>query len=64
MMRISRINEHLQAYQTALHNEIVLRSEAYKHHEEKKQLDRIEETRVQRARRLDLDKGRNIDIDC
>lgn len=63
-MRISRINEQLQAYQIALHNDTVHRIEAYKHLVEKKQLDRIEETRVQRARRLDLDKGRNVDIDC
>jgi hypothetical protein len=63
-MKVSRINDHLQAYQIAMHNAVKQREAAYRNHEEKKHLDRIEETRVQRARRLDLDKGQNIDIDC
>ena len=63
-MKISRINEHLQAYQVAMHNAVKQREAEYRQHEEKKKLDRIQETRVQRALRLNLDKGRNIDIDC
>ena len=63
-MKVSRINEHLQAYQIAMHNANMLRQSEYAHREEKKHLDRIQETRVQRARRLNLDKGRNIDLDC
>ena len=63
-MKVSRINEHLQAYQIAMHNAAMLRQAEYRHREEKKHLDRIQETRVQRAKRLNLDKGRNIDLDC
>lgn len=63
-MKISRINEHLQAYQIAMHNSVRHREEEYKHVLENRKLDRIEETRVQRANRLNLDKGKNIDIDC
>ena len=63
-MKVSKINEHLQAYQVAMHNNVKHREEEYRHAIEKKTLDRIEETRVQRARRLGLDKGTNIDLDC
>ena len=63
-MKVSKINEHLQAYQIAQYNATKQREVQYRHHEEIKKLDRIQETRVQRARRLDLDKGRNIDLDC
>lgn len=63
-MKVSRINEHLQAYQIAMYAAVKHREDEYRHLIEKKNLDRIEETRVQRARRLDLDKGQNIDIDC
>lgn len=63
-MKVSKINEHLQAYQAAMHTSVKHREEEYMHLLEKKKLDRIQETRVQRALRLNLDKGRNIDIDC
>ena len=63
-MKISKINEHIQAYQISMHNLVKLREEEYRHSIEKKKLDRIEETRVQRARRLGMDKGTNIDLDC
>jgi len=63
-MKVSRINEHLQAYQLAMYAAVKQREAEYMHREEKKKLDRIQETRVQRARRLNLDKGRNIDLDC
>ena len=63
-MRVSRINEHLHAYQLAMLNSVKQREEEYRHLLENKKLDRIEETRVQRAVRLNLDKGRNIDLDC
>ena len=63
-MRVSRINEHLQAYQLAMYAAVKQREAEYMPREEKKKLDRIQETRIQRARRLNLDKGRNIDLDC
>ena len=63
-MKVSRINEHLQAYQIAMYNASKHRELEHRHDIEKKTLDRIEETRVQRARRLDLVKGTNVDLDC
>ena len=63
-MKVSRINEHLQAYQIAMYNASKHRELENRHDIEKKTLDRIEETRVQRARRLDLVKGTNVDLDC
>ena len=63
-MKVSKVNEHLQAYQVAMYNSVKHREEEYRHLLEKRKLDRIEETRVQRARRLNLDKGQNIDLDC
>lgn len=63
-MKVSRINEHLQAYQISVHNLVKQRELENRHNIENKKLDRIQETRVQRAQRLNLDKGRNIDLDC
>jgi len=63
-MKIDRVNEHLRAYQIAQHNLEKQREEQFRHVLEKRKLDRIEETRVERAKRLGLDKGRNIDLDC
>ena len=63
-MKISKINEHLQAYQIAVHNVIKQREVEYRHSIENKKLDRIQENRVQRAQRLGMDKGTNIDLDC
>ena len=63
-MKVSRINEHLQAYQIGVLNLVKQRELENRHNIENKKLDRIEETRVQRALRLNLDKGRNIDLDC
>jgi DNA topoisomerase VI subunit A len=40
------------------------RDEDYRKLVEKRNLDRIAEERVERNIRLDLDKGRNIDIEC
>jgi len=40
------------------------RDEDYRKLVEKRNLDRIAEERVERNIRLDLDKGRNIDIKC
>lgn len=63
-MKISKINEHLHAYHVAAQTAVKQQEVKYRHSIEKKTLDRIEETRVQRARRLGLDKGTNIDLDC
>jgi len=63
-MKISKINEHLQAYNIAQlrlqkDRELIVRRTA-----EKKAVQRLEEKRTERAKRLDLNIGRNIDIDC
>ena len=51
-MKVSKVNEHLQAYQIGVHNLVKQRELENRHNIENKKLDRIEETRVQRARRL------------
>ena len=63
-MKINRVNEHLRAYQINQQNLEKQKEQEFQHAVEKKKLDRIEETRVQRAKRLGLDKGTNIDLDC
>jgi hypothetical protein len=64
-MKISRIvNEHLKAYQINQQTLEKQKEQQFQHAVEKKRLDRIEETRVERAKRLGLDKGTNVDLDC
>ena len=63
-MKIQRINEHILAYNLAMHDAIQQKIKEYQHMLEKKGFDRIEETRVQRAIRLNLDKGTHVDVDC
>ena len=63
-MKVSKVNEHLQAYQIGVHNLVKQRELENRHNIENKKLERIQETRVQRAIRLNLDKGQNIDLDC
>ncbi len=63
-MKTQRINEHMLAYNLAMHNAVQHKIKEYQHILEKKGLDRIEESRVQRAIRLNLDKGTHVDIEC
>jgi len=64
-MKINRIvNEHLKAYQITQQTLEKQKEQQFQHAVEKKRLDRIEETRVERAKRLGLDKGTNVDLDC
>jgi hypothetical protein len=63
-MKIQRINEHILAYNLAVHDAVRHKIQEYQHMLEKKGFDRIEETRVQRAIRLNLDKGTHVDVDC
>jgi len=63
-MKINRVNEHLRAYQINQHNLEKQKEQEFQHAVDKKKLDRIEETRVERAKRLGLDKGTNVDLDC
>ena len=63
-MKVNRVNEHLMAHQINQHNLEKQKELDFRHLLEKRKLDRIEETRVQRAKRLGLDKGTNVDLDC
>jgi hypothetical protein len=63
-MKINRVNEHLRAYQINQQTLEKQKEQQFQHAVEKKGLDRIEETRVERAKRLGLDKGTNVDLDC
>lgn len=59
-MRVSKVQQyHLEQVAN-----VKQQMEAYKKVVEERRLDRIQETRVQRNLRLDLDKGRHIDVDC
>ena len=63
-MKINRVNEHLRAYQINQQTLEKQKEQQFQHAVEKRKLDRIEETRVERAKRLGLDKGTNVDLDC
>jgi hypothetical protein len=59
-MKVSKVQQYLLEQVATVRQQV----EAYKKVVEKHRLDRIHETRVQRNLRLDLDKGRHIDVDC
>ena len=63
-MKVSRINEHIQAYNIAQLRLQRDRELEIRHNNEKKAAQRVQETRTERARRLDLNLGRNVDVDC
>ena len=63
-MKINRVNEHLRAYQINQQTLEKQKEQQFQHAVEKRKLDRIEETRVERAKRLGLDKGTTVDLDC
>ena len=59
-MKVSKVQQYLLEQVATVRQQV----EAYKKVVEQRRLDRIQETRVQRNLRLDLDKGRHIDVDC
>ena len=64
-MEISRVQQaQIQRYNLEQVRFQEKRDEDYRKLVEKRNLDRIAEERVERNIRLDLDKGRNIDIEC
>ena len=64
-MKISRINDNLHSYQVEHARLAKQREQEYVQMLERRKLEeKHRETRIQRARRLQLDKGRIIDIDC
>ena len=63
-MKIDRINRNLEIERTERANVQYKREEDYRQAIEKKNLDRIIAERIQRNIRLDLDKGRYIDVDA
>ena len=63
-MKVPKINEHIQAYNIAQLRLMRNREIDFRHTAEKKAADHLQETRTERARRLDLIKGRNVDVDC
>ena len=64
-MKISRASDNLQAYQVEqLRLDRQRRASQLESLERKKHDARVQETRSERAKRLQLDRGRNIDLDC
>jgi len=64
-MNISKIEEcRIREYNLEQVNIQKKREEDYRKVIEKKNFDRIVEDRIERNRRMDLDKGRNIDLEC
>ena len=63
-MKVPKINEHIQAYNIAQTKLSKDREIDIRHTAEKKEVLRLQETRTERAKRLDLIKGRNVDVDC
>lgn len=66
-MKVNNDNarDSLHAYQVAQAQLTKQREFDYQQHLERKKHDlKVQETRTERAKRLDLDKGRNVDIDC
>lgn len=64
-MNISKIEEcRIREYNLEQVNIQKKREEDYRKVIEKKNFDCIVEDRIERNRRMDLDKGRNIDLEC
>lgn len=63
-MQISRTHQALIRYNVEQQNLQTKRDEDYRKLIEKRKFDEIVAERIARNIRLDLDKGRNIDIDC
>jgi hypothetical protein len=63
-MRITRVEQQRIDYQLDQIRPQEKRDDDYRKLVEKRKLDRIVVDRVARNIRLDLDKGRHVDIDC
>lgn len=63
-MRIGITERRLIHYQTERVNLQDKRNEDYRKLVERRNYERIQAERIQRNIRLDLDKGRNIDVEC
>ena len=64
-MKIDRATEQLHAHQIAQSQRVKQQEFEYQQLVEKKKKDlEVQETRTERAKRLDLNKGRNVDVDC
>ena len=64
-MKINKVTEQEQAFQVRHLAAIKeYEKENHKHHSKALETAVMEETRIQRNKRLSLPKGRNVDIDC
>jgi hypothetical protein len=63
-MKISAAEYNQRAHRAEAVRTQEKRDEDYRKLIEKRRLDRIVEERVARNRRLGLDKGQNVDLDC
>ena len=64
-MKVNRIQENLHAYQVAQAQLAKHRESEYVQNIERKKHDvKVQELKTERAKRLALDKGRNVDINC
>jgi hypothetical protein len=63
-MKISATELNQRAYKAEDIRAQERRNEDYRKLVEKRRLDRIVEERIARNRRLGLDKGHNIDVEC
>jgi hypothetical protein len=63
-MKISATEINQRAYKAEDIRAQERRNEDYRKLVEKRRLDRIVEERIARNRRLGLDKGQNVDLDC
>jgi len=66
-MKVEHVNarDSLHAYQVAQAQLTKQREFDYQKFLEKKKHDiEVQETRTERAKRLDLNKGRNVDVEC
>ena len=63
-MKISATELNQRAYKAEDIRAQERRNEDYRMLVEKRRLDRIVEERIARNRRLGLDKGQNVDLDC
>ena len=61
----TRVSLNLHAHQVAQAQLTKQREAEYVQNLERKKHDlKVQETRTEKAKRLNLDKGRNVDIDC
>jgi hypothetical protein len=63
-MKVSKISERIQAFDIAHLRLLKDREIELRHANDRKVAKRLQETRTERAQRLDLNKGRNVDVDC